>query len=87
MGPENAPGKILKLGREAMIPYFAWLLDITMNNATIPSDWKKSQSGFYLQGERSIHSHKLQTSQLNLSVLQANGTHYSRIPKENLGYE
>jgi len=31
-----------KLGREAMIPYLARLLDITMNNNAIPSDWKKA---------------------------------------------
>jgi hypothetical protein len=38
VGPDNVPGKILKLGREAMIPYFVWLLDITVNYATVPSD-------------------------------------------------
>jgi hypothetical protein len=27
---------------KAMIPYFACLLDITINNAAIPSDWKKA---------------------------------------------
>ncbi|PNF31596.1 hypothetical protein B7P43_G18236, partial [Cryptotermes secundus] len=30
------------LGGEAMIPYFARLLDITMNNRSIPGDWKKA---------------------------------------------
>jgi len=33
-------GKILKLDREAMILYLVRLLDIIMNNVTIPSDWK-----------------------------------------------
>jgi len=25
-----------------MIPYLAWLLDITVNNGTLPGDWKKA---------------------------------------------
>jgi len=25
-----------------MIPYFARLLDITMNNGTLPGDWKRA---------------------------------------------
>jgi len=33
---------ILKLGGEAIIPYLARLLDITMNNCTLPGDWKKA---------------------------------------------
>ena len=40
--PDGIPGEILKLGREAMIPYLATLLDITMNNNAIPGDRKKS---------------------------------------------
>ena len=39
--PNGVPGKILIMGGEAMIPYLARLLDITINNATIPSDWKR----------------------------------------------
>ena len=35
-------GEILKMGGEAMIPYLARLLDITMNNGTLPGDWKKA---------------------------------------------
>ena len=42
LGARWHSGKILKLGGEAMIPYLAWLLDITVNNATIPSDWKRA---------------------------------------------
>ena len=34
--------EILKLGGEAMIPYLARLLDITMNNGTLPGDWKRA---------------------------------------------
>jgi hypothetical protein len=30
-----------KLGGEALIPYLVQLLDIKINSATIPSDWKK----------------------------------------------
>jgi hypothetical protein len=29
-----------KMGGEAMIPYLARLLDITINNGTLPADWK-----------------------------------------------
>jgi len=35
-------GEILKLGGEAMIPYLARLLEITMNNGTLSGDWKKA---------------------------------------------
>jgi hypothetical protein len=39
--PDSVSGEILKLGAEAMIPYLVRLLDITINNAAIPNDWKK----------------------------------------------
>jgi hypothetical protein len=39
------------------------------------------------KGERSVGSHKLQISQLNLSDLLANGTRHSRIPVASLGHE
>jgi hypothetical protein len=39
VGPEGISGEILKLGGEAMIPYLARLLDVTVNNAAIPRDW------------------------------------------------
>jgi hypothetical protein len=42
VGPDGIPGVILKLGGEAMIPYLARLLDITMNNRSIPADWEKA---------------------------------------------
>jgi hypothetical protein len=52
--PDGIPGEILKLGREAIIPYLARLLDITMNNNTIPGDWKKATVvHIYKGGERS----------------------------------
>jgi hypothetical protein len=41
VGPDGVSGKILKLDVEAMIPYVARLLDITMNNGTLPGDSKK----------------------------------------------
>ena len=42
VGPDRFSGEILKLGGEAMIPYLARLLDITMNNSTLPGDWKRA---------------------------------------------
>jgi hypothetical protein len=39
MGPDSVSGEILELGGEAMILYLARLLDKTINNAAIPSDW------------------------------------------------
>ena len=42
VGPDGVSGEILKLGGEAMIPYLSRLLDITMNNGTLPGDWKKA---------------------------------------------
>jgi hypothetical protein len=42
VGPDCVSGEILKLGGEAMIPYLAWLLEITMNNGTLQGDWKKA---------------------------------------------
>ena len=42
VGPDRVSGEILQLGWEAMIPYLARLLDITMNNGTLPGDWKRA---------------------------------------------
>ena len=42
VGPDGVPGEILKLRGEAMIPYLARSLDITMNNNALPGDWKKA---------------------------------------------
>ena len=41
-GPDRVSVGILKLVGEAMIPYLARLLDIKMNNGTLPGDWKKA---------------------------------------------
>jgi hypothetical protein len=65
--------------------YLARLLDITINNATIPSDWKKTIVVSIYKGGVPIASLELQTRQFNLSSLQANGTRYRIIPEENLG--
>jgi hypothetical protein len=42
VGPDRISGEILKLDGKATIPYLARLLDITMNNGTLPGDWKKA---------------------------------------------
>jgi hypothetical protein len=39
VGPDGTSGEILNLGVEAMIPYLARLLDITINNGSLPADW------------------------------------------------
>jgi hypothetical protein len=55
VGPDKVSGQILKLGGEAMIPHLARLLDITVNNATTPSDWKKSiVVPIYKEGDSSL---------------------------------
>jgi hypothetical protein len=41
VGPDGVPDEFLKLGGEAMIPFLARLLEISLNNATIPSKWEK----------------------------------------------
>ena len=38
VGLDGVPGEILKLGREAMTPYLARILEISLNNVTIPND-------------------------------------------------
>ena len=44
-------------------PFLARLLEVSLNNATIPSDWKKSHSGSYLQrGDRSAVTNYRPTS-------------------------
>jgi len=42
VGPDDIPDAILKMDGEAVIPYLARLLDITINNGTIPRDWNKA---------------------------------------------
>jgi hypothetical protein len=85
VGPDSVSGEILKLGGESMILYLARLLDITINNATIPTDWEKNLVVPIYKGDDRIASLKLQTRQFNLSGQQANGTPYCTVPEENLG--
>jgi len=42
LGPDRVTGEILKRSGEAMIPDLARLIDITMNNDTLPGDWKRA---------------------------------------------
>jgi hypothetical protein len=42
VGPDRVSGDILKLGGKDMIPYLARLIDITLNNGTLPGDWKRA---------------------------------------------
>jgi len=42
VGPDRVSGEILKLVGEAMIPYLARLLDIAVNNDTLPGEWKRA---------------------------------------------
>ena len=39
--PGRVSGEFLKLVGKAMIPYLAWLLDITMSKGTLLGDWKR----------------------------------------------
>ena len=59
VGPDDIPGDILKMGGEAMISYLARLLDISINNGTIPGDWKKAIVVPVHKGERSFGCSKL----------------------------
>ena len=59
IGPDRVSGEILKLGGEAMIPYLARLLDIRVNNVTLPGDWKRATVIPIHKGGRSIISHEL----------------------------
>jgi hypothetical protein len=55
--PDGISDEILKLGGEAMIPYLARLLDVTVNNVAITSDWKKAiVFPIYKGGDRSLVS-------------------------------
>jgi hypothetical protein len=55
IGLGGISGEILKLGGEAMIPYLAQLLDITVNNCTLPADWKRAMVvPVHMGGDRSL---------------------------------
>jgi hypothetical protein len=42
LGSDGIPGGILKFAWKATTPYLARLLEISLNNATIQSDWKRA---------------------------------------------
>jgi hypothetical protein len=42
VGADRVSGEILKMGGEAIIPNLARLLHVTINNGTLPCDWKKA---------------------------------------------
>jgi hypothetical protein len=42
IGPDGFSGEILNLGGKIKIPYLARLLDLTINNDTLPADWKRA---------------------------------------------
>jgi len=53
--PDGISGEILKLSGEAMILYLARLLDITMNNGTLPVVWKRAVViHVHMEGDRSL---------------------------------
>ena len=57
VGPDRISGEIIKIGGEAMIPYTARLLEITMNNGTLPGDWNRATVvPIHKGGDRSLVS-------------------------------
>jgi len=55
VGQDGIAGEILKLDGEAIFPYLARLLDITMNNNAFPGEWKKAiVVPIYKGGDRSV---------------------------------
>jgi hypothetical protein len=81
--PDSVSGEILKLDGEPMISYLALLMDI-INNAIIPSDWKKAIVVPIYKGV-TVRWSRIKTCIFNFSGLQANGTRYCIVPEENLG--
>jgi hypothetical protein len=68
---------------EAMIPYLARLLDITINNGTLPADWKRATVvKIHKGGDPSLITNY---RPVNFGGLQANGTRNSIIFKASLG--
>jgi hypothetical protein len=55
VGTDRVPGEILKMSGEAMIPYLARLLEITMNNGALPGDWRTAMVvPIHKGGDRSL---------------------------------
>ena len=42
VGPDRIPGEILKMDGEASILYLERLLEMTINNGTLPADWRRA---------------------------------------------
>jgi len=42
VGSDGFPAEIMKLGGETMTPYLSTFREISLNNATIPSEWKRA---------------------------------------------
>jgi len=51
VGPYGIPGKILKLGGEAVIPNLVWLLDITFTILLFQEAEKQPQWFLFTRGE------------------------------------
>jgi len=86
VGPDSIPDTIWKMGGEAMIPYLAQLLDITINNGTIPRDWKKTIVVFIHKGGNRLVVKNYRLVHLTSVVCKQNGTHHSRCGKIGIGY-
>jgi hypothetical protein len=53
VGPDGVPGEILKLGGESITSFQARILEISLKNATVPSDWKRATVvPIYKRGDR-----------------------------------
>ena len=84
--PVGVPDEFLELGGEAMIHFLARLLEISLNNASIPTKWEKTiVVPIYKGGVRSAFANYRPISLTNLFGLQANGTRYSRVFEASLG--
>jgi hypothetical protein len=75
------------LGGETITPYLARLLEISVNNATISSDWKTTMViPIYKGDDRSAVTNYRPISK-NLCGLDITGTRYSRVFVGSLGKE
>jgi hypothetical protein len=73
------------MGGEAMIPYLARLIDISINNGTLPADWKKAVVvPIYKGGDRTVVQNYRPVS-LTSVVCKKNGTRHSRIYATSMG--
>jgi hypothetical protein len=81
VGPDDIPGDILKMGGKATIPYLARLIDISINNSTLPAEWKKAiVVPIYKGGDRTVVQN-YRTVSLTSVVCK----HHSRIYATSMG--